>query len=74
MSERGTLKQFNQSLGFGFIIPDKGGPDVMLHRSVLPAAGPPITQLVQGLPITYDVIETPRGYRAANVKWEGYHG
>lgn len=74
MSVRGTLKSFDAHKGYGFIVPDDGGPDVLIHRSVLPQAGPPISKLAQGLTVFYDVMETPRGHRAANVKWEGYHG
>lgn len=35
----GTVKWYNASKGFGFIMPDGGGADLFLHRTALEAAG-----------------------------------
>lgn len=74
MSASGKLKFFSDEKGYGFIIPDLGGPDVLLHRSKLPIDGPSITTLAIGTPLTFDTEETPRGLRATNIKWRAAHG
>ncbi len=35
----GKVKWFDQKKGYGFIVPDDGGPDILLHVSVLREAG-----------------------------------
>jgi len=33
------VKWFNSKKGFGFLVPDTGGPDILLHANVLRNAG-----------------------------------
>lgn len=58
----GTVKFFADDKGFGFITPDDGGKDVFVHTS---ACTQPITE---GDKVTFDVEESDRGLKAANVK------
>jgi CspA family cold shock protein len=50
---RGTVRFFNAVLGFGFIGPDDGGPDVVVPMSALDAAG--LAGLNLGDDVLYDL-------------------
>lgn len=69
MSERisGVVKFFNDKKGYGFIIPDDGKRDVFLHASVL-ANG---DDLGEGDKVSFEVVEGPKGRKAAAVRLEG---
>ena len=58
----GTVKWFNAHMGFGFILPDKGGKDVFVHISAVERAG--LRDLQEGQKVTYD-IQVERGKEAA---------
>ena len=60
----GTVKWFSQEKGFGFIQRD-GGPDVFVHFSSIQDRG--FRTLEQGEAVEFDVIEEPKGLKAANV-------
>ncbi|MGH2360008.1 MAG: cold-shock protein [bacterium] len=62
---RGTIRWFDARRGFGFIIPDEGGPDVFLYRTILRAAS--VKRLDPGQRVEYDIEETPRGRKATRV-------
>ncbi len=58
----GTVKWFNPTKGFGFIVPDNGGQDVFVHISAVEQAG--MGNLNEGQKIEYDLVEN-RGKQAA---------
>ena len=58
----GTVKWFNATKGFGFIMPQDGGKDVFVHITAVQAAG--LRGLDEGQNVTYDV-EMERGKAAA---------
>jgi CspA family cold shock protein len=60
--ETGTVKFFNESKGFGFIMPAEGGKEVFVHASGL------IDQVHENDSVTYDVEEGKKGPGAVNVK------
>jgi len=63
MAEQGTVKWYNEEKGYGFITRDVGA-DVFVHHSSL-ARG---TQtLREGEPVSFDVVEGPKGLQAKNV-------
>lgn len=63
--ETGTVQRFMDDKGFGFIKPDKGGKDVFVHFSAIGGAG--FKTLQQGQRVEFDIVEDPKGPRAANV-------
>jgi cold shock protein len=58
----GTVKWFNATKGYGFIIPQDGGKDVFVHITAVQAAG--LKGLNDGQPVTYE-IAMERGKAAA---------
>jgi CspA family cold shock protein len=58
---QGTAKWFDFAKGYGFLVPDAGGPDVFVHITAVERAG---LKLVEGLPVEYQII-TARGRPAA---------
>ena len=61
---KGTVKWFNASKGFGFI-QHEDGKDVFVHYSAI--QGPDFKTLDEGQEVCLDVIEDPKGLKAANV-------
>ncbi|MFS2316590.1 cold-shock protein [Maricaulis sp. D1M11] len=55
----GTVKFFNETKGFGFIIPDEGGKDLFVHISAVQAAGLPT--LTDGQRLSYETEPDKRG-------------
>ncbi len=60
----GTVKWFNDSKGFGFITKEEGG-DVFVHFSDIQGDG--FKTLAEGQAVTFDVVDSPKGPKAANV-------
>lgn len=58
----GTVKWFNPTKGFGFIVPDEGGNDVFVHISAVEEAG--MKTLEEGQKLEYELVEN-RGKQAA---------
>ena len=60
---KGTIKWYNDMKGFGFIA-NEDGKEVFVHRTAIPAE----TGLYEGDQVEYEIEESDRGQRAANVK------
>jgi CspA family cold shock protein len=54
----GTVKSFDVTTGFGFIQPDEGGDDVIVHINAVERAG--LSGLSEGQKITYE-LQAERG-------------
>jgi CspA family cold shock protein len=61
---KGTVKWFNDSMGFGFITREDG-EDVFVHHTSITGNG--FKSLSEGQEVTFDVETTPKGPRAINV-------
>ncbi|MBP3942957.1 cold-shock protein [Sphingobacteriaceae bacterium WQ 2009] len=59
---KGTVKFFNQTKGFGFITPEDGTADVFVHISGLR------DQIQEGNAVEFDIERGPKGLNAINVK------
>ena len=61
----GTVKWFNKTKGFGFIIPDDGDKDVFVHITAVVESG--LNELVEGQKVSFELIEEPKGLKAADI-------
>ncbi|MDP2753337.1 MAG: cold-shock protein [Nitrospirota bacterium] len=61
---KGTVKWFNESKGFGFITKEDGG-DVFVHYSEIQGNG--FKSLSEGQAVSFEVVDGPKGPKAANV-------
>lgn len=59
----GIVKFFNESKGFGFIIPDDGSRDVFVHSSKLGGL-----KIQQDDKVKFDTEQGQKGINAINVK------
>ncbi len=62
----GTVKWFNATKGFGFIMPEGGGKDVFVHITAVQAAG--MRGLDEGQRLSFEVVEERGKAAAANLK------
>ena len=60
----GTVKWFNDAKGYGFITKEDGG-DVFVHFSDVQGEG--FKSLAEGQAVSFDVVDSPKGPKAANV-------
>ncbi|MDB5120897.1 MAG: cspC [Sphingobacteriales bacterium] len=62
MQKEGKVKFFNETKGFGFIVPADGSEDVFVHSSGL------IDQVRENDSVEYEVERGKKGLNAVNVK------
>lgn len=62
---RGVVKWFDPIKGFGFVIADAGGPDILLHVNVLRNFGQ--SSVADGARVELEVQNTQRGVQATQV-------
>ena len=61
----GRVKWFDIAKGFGFVVSDEGGPDILLHANVLRNFGQ--GSVADDARITVRIQTTPRGVQASEV-------
>jgi len=62
MQKQGTVKFFNETKGFGFIVPSDGSQDVFVHSSGL------IDEIRENDQVEFEVENGRKGVNAVNVK------
>ena len=68
MKEKGSVKWFNDSKGYGFI-QRSSGDDVFVHFSAIQADG--FRTLEEGAEVEFEVEQGPKGLQAVNVTLGG---
>src|SRR5471032_1538063 len=61
----GVIKWFDVSKGYGFIIPDNGLPDVLLHVTCLRRDG--FQTAYEGARVVCEVLQRPKGLQAFRI-------
>ncbi|MGH9760882.1 MAG: cold-shock protein [Blastocatellia bacterium] len=64
MREQGTVKWFNATKGYGFIMRENG-EDIFVHYSAIQSDG--YKTLAEGQRVEFSVTEGPKGLAASNV-------
>lgn len=59
---RGHVKWFDRKRGFGFIVPDDGGPDILLHCTIISPHGR--RELPDLCAVECDYVDSPKGRQA----------
>jgi CspA family cold shock protein len=62
---RGTIKWFDAVKGYGFVIPDGGAADILLHHSVLREFGH--ATVPEGATIVCEAMERPKGMQVTTI-------
>src|SRR3979411_1289668 len=61
----GVIKWFDVSKGYGFIVPDNGMPDILLHVTCLRRDGDQVAD--EGARVVVEVLQRPRGLQAFRI-------
>ena len=65
MRTTGIVKWFNDSKGFGFITPDDGAKDCVVHHTAIQMQG--FKTLAEGERVEFDIVDGQKGPAAENV-------
>ena len=63
--QTGIVKWFNETKGFGFIMPDDGGKDVFVHANDVRTEGGTLSENQR---VTFEVVQGRKGPQASNIR------
>jgi len=63
--QTGVVKWFNNTKGFGFIMPDEGEKDIFAHYSVIEMDG--YRTLKAGQKVSFEIESGPKGLHASRI-------
>src|SRR5512142_1242547 len=61
----GSIKWFDPSKGYGFIVPDRDLPDILVHVTCLRGAG--LQTAYEGTRVVCEAVQTPKGLHAIRI-------
>ena len=61
----GSIKWFDPSKGYGFIVPDRDLPDILVHVTCLRGAG--LQTAYEGARVVCEAVKTPKGLHAVRI-------
>ena len=61
----GFVKSYSAQKGFGFIMPDEGGPEIFVHHSAVQAGG--FRALDVNARVEFEIIQGAKGPQASSV-------
>jgi CspA family cold shock protein len=64
--QTGTVKWFNNTKGYGFILPDNGGSDIFAHYSAIDMDG--YKTLKAGQSVQFEAEAGPKGLHACKIQ------
>lgn len=67
--QTGTVKWFNNTKGYGFILPDNGSGDIFAHYSAIDMDG--YKTLKAGQSVQFEAEAGPKGLHACNIQAVG---
>jgi len=65
--KKGIVKFFNDSKGFGFIVPSEGGKELFVYRSSINKNSKGLRTLSDNQEVEFEIEENDKGFVAINV-------
>ena len=70
MRQKGKIKWFDETKGFGFIVPENGENDIFFHRNHSPALSKLTKKSAENAPVTYEISDLKKGKKPEAIEVE----